>query len=219
MRRYFHWSAERGVSYSLPFAMIIPFYLTFMAMTVEIAFLLQAKLGAMAAAQSAVRAAKVWQSAQPATLAEARIRQAAFTTLAAFVGGRQSEINAAGPIPSDAEAGADDYAAASNLALQSRAVDAEFLRRKYRHGAARTELQLEMPKSDPRGMITVTIKFRAPLYVPLASRFLDPDRRAPFEYPLTASATLPADGPVSRDGKLGIDYGSDLLERSRETSP
>lgn len=211
--RRFRWSAERGVSYSMPFVLIIPFYLTFMVMTVEVAFLMQAKLGTMAAAHAAVRAAKVWHLAEPATLAEARIRQAAFTTLAAFTGGRQAEIDAAGPIPADAEAGAADYAEAGNGSLQSHAVDDEFLRRKYRHAAARAELHVERPTADPRGLIRITLRFRAPLYVPVASRFLDPDGRAPFEYPLSATATLPADGPVSRDRKLGINYSSNLLER------
>ena len=38
--------------------------------------------------------------------------------------------------------------------------------------------------------------------------FLDPDRSAPFEYPLTATVTLSADGPKSKDGTLGIEYQS-----------
>ncbi|MBX7106959.1 MAG: hypothetical protein K1X57_23010 [Gemmataceae bacterium] len=204
---------QHGVSYSLPFVLVIPFYLTFMAMTVEVAFLLQAKLGTMAAAHAAGRAARVWLSAQPVELREQRIRQAAWTRLASYIGGRQHEIDVAGPVPAEAESGATEYAQAAGRYLGNTQSDEAFLRRKYRHAAARAEVRVEVASNDPRAMIKVTVRFRAPLYVPVASRFLDPDMRAPFEYPMTATATIPNDAPLSESGTLGIEYDSDLTAR------
>ncbi len=58
--------------------------------------------------------------------------------------------------------------------------------------------------ADPHGPLRVTVTFRAPLYFPVASRLLDPDGRAPFEYPLTATVTLPNEAPETESGTTGI---------------
>lgn len=207
------WNRERGISYTLPFVLVIPFFLMFMALTVEIAFLLQAKLGTMTASFAAARAAIVWRSAEPAELRESRPRQAAITALAPFVGGRQREIDGAGPIPPDAESQAEDFAVAGARFMPSDTADAEFLKRKVRNAAARAEVTIEAESQGPRALLRATVRFRAPLYVPVASRFLDRDGTGPFEYPLSATATLPNDAPVSENGTLGIAYSSDLMSR------
>jgi hypothetical protein len=81
------------------------------------------------------------------------------------------------------------------------------LERKYLSAAARTTVELTAG-TGPHDRLTVTVKVRAPLYIPFVSRFLDPDLSAPFEYPLEATVTLPNNAPVSKDGTLGIKYQS-----------
>ncbi len=53
------WSDEDGAAYSLSFVMVLPFYVFLMCFTLEIMFLMIAKIGAVHACQAAVRAAAV----------------------------------------------------------------------------------------------------------------------------------------------------------------
>jgi len=52
------------------------------------------------------------------------------------------------------------------------------------------------------------VRYRAPLYIPVVSRFLDPDGGWPYEYEIESRAVLPNETPVSADRRLGIDYRS-----------
>jgi len=209
---------QRGVSYPLGYVLIAPLYLTIMLFAVEAGFLLFTQLGTHYAAHMAARSAVVWRDAQPVELREDRVRQAAVKALAPFVGGRQRELDDAGPARPEAEEEATDFADAVRL-FDARATppDAEFLRRKYLQTDARLTLTLDPPLSarqtDPHAETTVTVEFRAPLYLPVVSRFLDRDGSAPYEFPLSATATLPADGPISRDRTVGIEYHSFPLTR------
>ncbi len=203
---------QRGVSYPLGYVMVAPFYLTIMLFAVEVGFLLFTQLGTHYAAHMAARTAVSWRDAQPEWQRETRVCQAAAKAMAGFVGGRQREIDAAGPGRPGAGYEADDFADAMQQYLGGAAPEHGFLRRKYLHADARLALDIDPPLSarlrDPHAETTVTVRFRAPLYLPLVSRFLDDDGAAPYEFPLTATATLPGDGPLSRDGTIGIDYHS-----------
>jgi Flp pilus assembly protein TadG len=200
---------ERGVSYTLPFVLIVPFYLMFMLLACETTFLALAKLGTQYAAHAAARSAVVWQSAEPEKLREQMPRQAARAALAALVAGRQHEINVAGPPDTTAYTEAADFASAVNTYTPG-AAPADFLQRKYLNAAARTAVTITAADESPHARLTVTVTFRAPLYLPVVSRFLDPDGQAPYEYPLSATVILPNAAPVSDDGTLGIDYRSAL---------
>jgi Flp pilus assembly protein TadG len=223
LRRLFR--RQRGVSYSLSFVLVVPIFLTVMLFTVEAGLLLVTRLTVQYAAHQAARAAVVWQSAEPHELADERIKQAAVQSIAPGMGGRQRELDDAGPVPAEARKHATDWAEAVRR-YQVPAVAAEpglrrpysrpytppaadFLERKYLSAWARTTVIRHPPATDhPHGPLTVTVKLRAPLYIPVVSRFLDGDGKPPFEYPLEATATLPNDAPVSDDGTLGIDYRS-----------
>lgn len=214
---------QRGVSYSLSFVLVVPLYLTVMLFAVEAGLLLLTRVGVQYAAHMTARSAVVWQSAQcePAER-EQVLRLKAAQSIAPYLGGRQREADAAGPVPPEAAGFAADFAAAVQT-YQGPAVaaepglrrpytrsrtppDAEFLKRKFLSAWGRTTVELKPPTGDPHGPLTVTVRLRAPLYLPVVSRFLDPDLSAPFEYPLEAEATLPNDAPLSKDGTLGIPY-------------
>jgi Flp pilus assembly protein TadG len=215
----------RGASYSLPFVLVVPLYLTVMLTAVEAGFLLLARIGTQYAAHAAARSAVVWRSASPAELREDRVRQSAAQALAPFVGGRQRELDSAGPVPPWGHDFATDFAdAVRRFEAPAAAADpctprpyqrsrtppeADFLRRKFLCAAARTSVEVvATDPADPRTALTVTVRFRAPLYVPVVSRFLDPDGSPPFEYPMSATVTLPADGAMTATGTVGIDYHS-----------
>src|SRR5215468_4394074 len=56
---------EEGVSYSLPFTILVPFYLFFVIAVFEIGFVLLAKIGTKYAAHAGARSATVWRWADP----------------------------------------------------------------------------------------------------------------------------------------------------------
>jgi hypothetical protein len=215
---------QRGVSYSLSFVLVVPLYLTIMLFAVEAGLLLITRIGVQYAAHQAARAAVVWQSAEPADLRQERMNQAAWQSMAPFIGGRQQELDDAGPVPAEAYDHAPDWAAGVRKYMEPAVAaepglqrpytrphtppDASFCLRKYLCSAARTTVEVTSAGSAPHGPITVTVRVRAPLYIPVVSRVLDPDRSAPFEYPLEVTVTLPNDAPVSKDGTLGIKYQS-----------
>jgi hypothetical protein len=215
---------QRGVSYSLSFVLVVPLYLTIMVFTLEVGILMITRIGLQYAAHMAARSAVVWQSAEPESLRDDRIKLAAVQAIAPYVGGRQREVDDAGSISGDAYQHASDFASAVRR-YQQKAVSAEpglrrpytrsrtppkadFLERKFLSAWGRTDVEVKASAQDPRGPLEVTVKLRAPLYMPIVSRFLDPDLSAPFEYPMQTTVTLPNDAPVSKDNKLGIKYQS-----------
>ncbi len=220
----------RGASYSLPFVLVVPLYLMLMIGAIEVAFLMLARIGTQYAAHAAARSAVVWRSARPANLRDERAHQSAAASLAAFVGGREKELETAGPVPAWAGPLGDDFATATQKFATPAAADdpaiprpyqrsrtppdADFLRRKYQIAAARTKVEVKADDpNNPRTPLTVTVTFRAPLYMPIVSRFLDPDRSAPFEYPLSATVVMAADGAMTKDGQHTIDYHSFPLKK------
>lgn len=94
--------SQRGTSYALPYVLVVPFYLAFVLAVFEMGFLLIAKIGTQTAAHAAARSAAVWHSAPAEKLPELRPKQAAWMALAAYAGGRQRELDAAGPVPPEA---------------------------------------------------------------------------------------------------------------------
>lgn len=216
-------AGQRGASYSLPVVLTAPFYLMLVLLVFELTFLLVARAGTQYAAFAAARAAAVWHHAKHEPAAELRPKQAAWAHLAPFVTGRQRELDAAGPVPAEARELAPDYAAAVRRfmtpagAAESRAPDAAFLERKVLNAAARAEVLVEpLGEDGPHRLVRVTVTFRAPLHMPVVSRFLDPDGTAPFEYPLRAAVTLTAEGPETESGTFGIDHVSDRTPKKQE---
>lgn len=204
---------EEGVSYSLSYVMVFPFYLMFLCLVFETTWLLVAKVGTMYAAHAGARSAVVWSSAQPANLRTTRINQAVWTAMTPFVTGSPSWQN----LPSDAPLQAGEYVAAYKLyntgnndkyAQASPAILAALATR-YLTAATRTTWMPQQFDNVPaNGPLTVTVTYRAPLHIPGVSKFLDPDGQLPYEYPITSSATLPSEAPANATKFLGIHYKS-----------
>lgn len=205
---------EDGVSYSLPFVLLVPFYLFFVLVVFQAGFLLLAKIGTLYAAHAGARSAVVWQWAQPAELRDERVRQAVFTALAPFAGGNPDDVATAGSPPADALKYADDFVQAylsyrSDGKPRSRPpglpddYSAETLRNKYLCAAARTAVAIDPGDGGPGASVTVTVTYRAPLLIPVVARWLGQ------EFAITSAATLPGEAPRSTGATLGIDYHSD----------
>jgi hypothetical protein len=213
-------AGEEGVSYALPFVLLLPFCLFFVLTVFQVAFLLLAKLGTLHAAHAGARSAAVWQSAQPAALRAPRVRQAVFTALAPFAGGNSGDAATAGAPPGEATAGAQEFAEAYTgytrgapaprqipLAGLPAGPSPDGLQSKYLCAAARTTVGIDFGKQN-RGDVTVTVTYRVPLLIPVVARWLSQGGNGPYEYQITSAATLPGEAPVSATGTLGIKYSS-----------
>lgn len=210
---------EDGASYMLSYVMVIPFYLLFVCLVVEATFLLVAKIGTLYAAHAAARSAVVWQWAQPANLRDSRTNQAVFTAMAPFSPSARRYFDRAAPAGALQQASEWVYAyrmSAAGAVAQAgprrpytRTEESpQQLMQHYLVASVRTTCRIEIDRTRPDGNVRCTITYRAPLYIPGSARILDPDGRWPYEYPITSVATLPAEGPYTQTGTLGIDYQS-----------
>jgi hypothetical protein len=207
---------EEGVSYSLSYILVIPFYLLFACLVFETTWLLVAKVGTLYAAHAGARSAVVWSSAQPSDLAKPRIDQAVWTAMTPFATGYPSLTGLSGETLEQAL----EYEAAYQLFtakspdpyahISSKGTKNGFtaMENRYLGTAAKTSWQKQIDNSRPDGDVTVTVTYRAPLHIPGAGRLLDPDGKPPYEYPITSSAKLPNEAPANDKRTLGIEYHS-----------
>jgi Flp pilus assembly protein TadG len=199
---------EEGVSYSLSYVLVIPFFFLFVCIVFETTWLLMAKIGTLIAAHAGARSAVVWSSAQPANLRTTRINQSVWTAMTPFITGSPDGLN----VPGDAFAQSGEYAWAyqSYFSSGDPYANAPFatMARRYLATASRTSWRTQVDNSRPDGGLTAIVTYRAPLHIPGAGRILDPDGSPPYEYPITSSATLPNEAPANDSRTLGIDYQS-----------
>jgi hypothetical protein len=213
---------EDGVSYTLAYVLVIPFYLAFLSLVFETTMLLVAKIGTLYAAHAGARSAVVWVSARPAGLWSERVEQSIRSAMAPFVSARAREIATARrlpPIAATRQAG--EFVLAYKYYVGLGAVrsgggpsgtrgdaPAEYWIRKYLNAAARTRFQVQGDPSQPGGPITVTVTYSAPMLIPGLNRFFSQGPRWPSEFDIVSRATLPNEAPTSSDHTLGIDYRS-----------
>jgi hypothetical protein len=197
---------EEGVSYTLPFVLLVPFYLFFVLIVFETAFLLLAKIGTMYAAHAGARSAVVWQSAQPEALRQPRVQQAVLTALAPFAVDNRAS---AGGTAAEAVEFANAYTAASSpgqAVPTTLGLPADYspqgLQNRYGSAADRTTIAIDWGTGKPNSDVSVTVTYSAPLHVPVVAAWLG------RQYTMTSTATLPSEAPRSADGTLGIGYQS-----------
>jgi Flp pilus assembly protein TadG len=198
---------EEGVSYSLAYVLVIPFYMLFVCVVFETTWLLLAKVGTMYAAHAGARSAVVWKSAQPANLQTPRINQSVWTAMTPFTTGSPSGLNnifeALGQA-ADYELAYGLYSRASSDANAKPGLGT--MGKRYLNAASRTTCDVGSPQPD--GTLTVTVTYRAPLHIPGAARILNPSGWWTNEYAIRSTAKLPNEAPASANGTLGIDYQS-----------
>ena len=200
---------EEGVSYSLSYVLVIPFYFLFACMVFEATWLLLAKIGTLYAAHAGARSAVVWSSALPQGKRSPRIHQSVWTAMTPFVTGSPDWLHMSG----DASIQSVEYAGAYRSYYKSgdKYADAPFttLASRYLTAASRTSCQWQVDKPQA-GDLTVTVSYRAPLHIPGVARILARGGAASREYQITSSATLPDEAPANDGKTLGIDYQSDF---------
>lgn len=196
---------EDGVSYSLSYVLVFPFYFLFVCLVFEATWILVAKIGTMYAAHAGARSAVVWLSAQPQDLQTERINQSVWMAMTPFVTNVPSKLVWDGAAVDYAIA--YDACARANGDPNARPAQ-EVLSNRYIITTWRTTWTKQVDTSKPDGDVTVSVTYRASLLIPGVARIFDPDGQAPYEYPITSSATMPNEAPANDSRTLGINYKS-----------
>lgn len=197
---------QQGVSYTLGFVLTIPVYLLFVLMILETTVLLMTRIATVYAACAGARSNVVWHNFNQ-ELAEQRCQQAVVSALTPFVVATDSEGSQSGTARPEVAQESREYVSA----LQSFAgdnVDSHKVQLRYRRVDARTELAIERSTDEvtQAPLVTVTVRYQAPLFVPGVARLLDHDGRYPYERVVTSKFTMPLEQIRSDDGTLGIAY-------------
>ena len=191
---------EDGGAYTLSYVMVIPVLMLLVAMVVESAIMLTAKLGTVHAAYVAARVATVQSNTTDWPTVERRIEQAAIQAMVPFASGSNRT-----QLPS--EESDDAYRAAYEDWADDAVADA-YLQSKQRDAAGSVRVNIEGPPASWQSDITAVVSYDYPFRLPGIGRLIgEPSGDGGFTFPLTSRATLPGDGPQNRTQSLGIGYG------------
>jgi Flp pilus assembly protein TadG len=191
---------EEGGAYTLSYVMVIPVLMLLVAMVVESALMLSAKLGTGHAAYVAARVATVHSGNTDWPTAEARAERAAVRAMIPFASGSDRSESTA--TESD-----DDYRAAYREWADDAVADSYVLS-KQRDSARSVRVRVDGPPSSWQSDISAVVTYNYPFRLPGIGRLIgEPSADGGFTFPLTSRATLPGDGPQNRNQSLGIGYG------------
>lgn len=197
MRTLSFWRREHGTSYSLSAVLVLPLFLLFVLLVIDLCYLMVARFGTQMAALDAARTAATSEGLVPASTVESQANQSARLVLAGFVGNSNEELRTSTTFDFDASQEARDYASA--VTRESGLYgNEELFARRHRAAASRVRVTLVADQLTVRA----TVHYRARLISPLASRFLIGSESGDF--PLQASVTLQRELPGGM--ALGIDY-------------
>ncbi len=201
-RRYFRRLIrdEDGGAYTLSYVMVIPVLMLLVAMVVESALMLTAKLGTVHAAYVAARVATVQSSTTDWPTAEARIERAAQQAMVPFSSGsNRSQTPSA-----DSD---DDYRSAYQQWADEAVADS-YVQSKQRDAAGNVRVRIDGPPASWQADVTAVVSYDYPFRLPGIGRLIgEPSAGGGFTFPLTSRATLPGDGPQNSTQTLGIGYG------------
>jgi len=191
---------EQGGAYTLSYVMVIPILMLLVAMTVETALMMTAKLGTVHAAYVAGRVASVQSSASDWTLARQRIERAARQAMVPFASGSDDSNREL----SDAQ---DQYRDAY-AAWADEPADENYVRSKERDVGHALTITIDGKPPTWDSDIGVEVTYDYPFRVPGIGRLIgDKANGGGYVFPLTTQVTMQNDAPQNRRQSMGIGYG------------
>ncbi len=190
---------EGGAAYTLSYVMVFPILMLLVALSVESALMLMAKLGTVHAAYVAARVAAVQGSARDWPNARQRIEQATRQAMVPFANGANRSSGTA-----------DDLQQSYRRAYRQWADDAVadgYIQSKQRDVGVAVQVEVGGPPTSWQSEITAEVTYRYPFRVPGLGRLLGERSDSGFTFPLTSRVTLPNDGPQNQWQDMGIGYG------------
>ncbi len=191
---------ESGAGYTLSYVMVMPVLVMLVAMLVESATMLTAKLGTVHAAFAAARVASVQSSANDWPNALEKIESAGRQAMVPFANGLDR---------SDATESQNDtsYARAYETWADDPVAES-YLQAKQRDVQNAVTVTVDGPPSSWQSNLTVEVTYQYPFRIPGIGRLLGDQSDQGFVFPLTSRVILVNDGPQNSSQSLGIGYGS-----------
>ncbi|GAB5402141.1 MAG: hypothetical protein Aurels2KO_03720 [Aureliella sp.] len=191
---------ENGGAYTLSYVMVIPFLLLLVALTVESALMMSAKIGTVYSAYAAARSASVYSTGRPwgetTDVAERAARQAMLPF-------------ASGSTPSGNSASGDDEIIAAYEDWADDGVTSGYLRAKASDVVQRLSLKIEPQPAEWDSQLRAVVTYEFPFHVPGIGQLLGTKGAdGVYVFPLQTEAVIGNDGPQNTNQDLGIGYGS-----------
>jgi hypothetical protein len=199
---------ERGASYTLSLALVIPFYVLLVGTVVECTLILLVKMGTTYAAYASARSAAVWMSAEPPR--PDKVQAAAVAAITPFSSSLQQHV-----IGGEADAASAEEGAAFTDAFQEysgKNRNPAYFLNKYRYARRATTTEIDASSDEFNAELTITVRYEMPFHLPGIGRFLGERASFPgasfYVRKIESSATIPKEGPRSDNQTLGIRYDS-----------
>lgn len=219
LERSFH-RDETGAAYSLSILLILPFYIVFLSIVLELAFLLVAKMGTIHASYAAARSASVHGAVvhpelrllSPSDLsgfvtiqAQLKAKNAAVQAMVPFAGGFDSASE------SDSGPYVDAYTQYLEMIDEKQRIGSTSVRKRYASAQKRVSVSLRRAgassrTSEPwREVVIARVEYDAPFRLPYIGRLLGGTKKdGAVVKTCVAETTLPLEMPQNQSGYLGV---------------
>lgn len=199
---------EFGGAYTLSYVMVIPVLMLLVALTVESALMMSAKVGTVYSAYAAARSASVHSTGKSWGEASELAERAALQAMLPFASGSTPASSSSGGPVIDVARVVDAYDDWTDGGSGDE-VAAGYLRAKVADVAARMEVNIDSAPSDWDSPIAAVVKYRFPFHVPgLGQMIGERDADGVYVFEIRSRVVLGNDGPQNPEQKLGIGYGS-----------
>ncbi|SRR6056297_354280 len=190
---------EDGAAYTLSYVMVLPVLMLLVAMVVESALMLVAKLGTVHAAYVAARVASVHSSLSDWPIAEETIRRAGRQAMIPFASGSSGRS-------SDAIDPNGEFAKAYRQ-WSSDPVAQSYVQAKQHDASESIRVTVQRPDAWDAELIA-EVTYDYPFRIPGIGRLIGEPDGDGYTFPLTTSVRLSNEGPQNDSQTLGIGYGT-----------
>lgn len=219
--RNFSWTAltvllrdDSGAAYSFKYVLTLPVYVLFIALFIELSFIMTCKMGTVYAAFAGARVGIVWDSENSESEVNAQVNRAARRAFVPFASGlTQIRTNQASPASnSEVQEYVQTYSE-YNKAVQNDRVFQRYVAAKYRYAMSEVKAEIDRspgPSGDPWDEdFSVTVRYSYPFGTLGIGRAIG--QKGPnglYVFPISTTVTLKTELPQNKDTSLGIDFAT-----------
>ncbi len=206
MKRVLTWAHhfdrdEWGGAYTLSYVMVIPFLMLLVALTVESALMMSAKIGTVYSAFAAARSASVYATQRSWGETEDIAERAAKQAMLPF---------ASGSTPSGGSETSSDEIVSAYEDWAEDGVTSGYVRAKAADVAKRLTLKIEPQPSEWDSELRAVVTYEFPFHVPGIGQLLGTrGSDGIYVFSLRSEAVIGNDGPQNAGQDLGIGYGKE----------
>lgn len=214
-RRLFHLLQDDfGAAYTISYLLTLPIYMLFIALFIELSFIMTCKMGTVYAAFAGARVGIVWDSENSESEVNAQVNRAARRAFVPFASGlTQIRTNQSSPASdSEVQEYVETYSE-YNKAVQNDRVFQRYVAAKYRYAMSEVTAEVERSPGDSGDPwdedFTVTVRYSYPFGTLGIGRAIgQKGSNGLYVYPISTTVTLKTELPQNEDTSLGIEFAT-----------